>query len=189
MELLVVIAIVGILSAAAVLSFGNIGRASSGRGAADLAASMALSARVEAMSHGYGSLLIIDNGSDPQRKLQRMGVMRFTNSAGPPELAGRMTPLPRGSFFLPEYSTTLPSTNLTIPPGPGQTPVYFLKYDGNGHLIEPQTADLVFAPNVMDTSGGLQNPDTMIAARQGFKIRRNGRPMFFKSPDDMPKTP
>ena len=185
MELLVVIAIVGVLTSLAVIGFNSIGRSASGRGAADLAASMALSARVEAMSHGYGSLLIIDNGSDPQRKLQRMGVMRYTNSGGTPELAGRMTPLPRGTFFLPEYSTTLATTNLAIPPGPGQTPVYFLKYDGNGHLINPQTVDLIFAPNIMDSSGNLQNPDAMIAGRQGFKIRRNGRPLFFKSLEDM----
>lgn len=186
LELLVVIAIIGILSALAVASFGNIGRAASGRGAADLAASLALSARIEAMSHGHGSLLVIDNGNDPQRKWQRMGVLRFTNAGGPPELAGRMTPLPRGTFFLTNFSSSdLVQTNLANIPGTNSLPTLALRFDGNGHMIQPATATLVFSPNIMDSAGALQNPETMLSTRQGFKLHRNGRPLFFKSPGDM----
>jgi len=186
LELLVVIAIVGILSSVAVISFTDIGRAASGRGAADLAASMALSARVEAMSHGHGALLVIDDSNDPQRKYQRMAVFRFTNAEGPPVLAGRVTPLPRGTFFLPGYSTwnALVATNLDVPGKPG-TSFRAIRYNGSGHLVEPQTVRMVFAPGIMDSAGNLQNPTNMLAGRQGFLLRRNGRPVFFNSPDEM----
>lgn len=186
LELLVVIAIVGILSALAMVSFGNIGRAASGRGAADLAASMALSARNEAMSHGHGSLLVIDDSSDPQRKWQRIGILRFTNAGAPPELAGRMTQLPRGSFFLRQFSSQdLVETNLTNIPGTNSLRVLALRFDGSGHLTQPSTATLVFSPNIMDSTGALQNPEAMLSTRQGFKLYRNARPLFFKSPEDM----
>ncbi len=186
-ELLVVVALIAVLSSLAVLGFGS-SRSAGGRSAADLAASLALSARVEAMSQGYGSLLAIDNSNDPERKLQRLAVFRFTNSSSPPELAGRVVPLPRGTFFLPKYSTTntLIATNLNLPPGNTSTALLALRFDGSGQLVEPTSADLVFGPDIMDSSGNLQGPETMAAARQGFKLRRNGRPVFFKTPDDMP---
>lgn len=186
-ELLVVVALIAVLSSLAILGFGS-SRSAGGRSAADLAASLALSARVEAMSQGYGSLLAIDNSSNPEHKFQRLAVFRFTNSSSPPELAGRVVPLPRGTFFLPKYSsaTALITTNLNLPPGNTSTALLALRFDGSGQLVEPVSADLVFGPDIMDSSGNLQDPETLAAARQGFKLRRNGRPVFFKTPDDMP---
>ncbi len=182
-------AIIATLATVAVFSLGRGGQSPSGRAAADLAASLVLSARVEAMSFGHGSRLVIDNGNDPSRKLQRMGVFLRKQAGGPWEPAGRMVPLPQGSFFLPDYSTTANGTfSMQLPPAnSGNTTVYVLEFDGSGHLINPQTATLVFGPNVMEASGNLLNPEQMLAARSGFKLRRNGRPLFLKSLDDMPK--
>ena len=191
LELLVVMGIIVILTSLASTAFRT--RPASGRGAADLAASIALSARIEAMSLGYGSLLVIDNGSDPQRRLQRMGVFRFTKPRneenGAPVLVGSMTQLPRGTFFLPDYSSKdLIQTNLPIPPrASSPTPVLAIEFDGAGHLFTPQIADLVFSPNVMASDGSLLDPEQMVAARQGFRLPRNARPIFFTSPEDMPK--
>jgi prepilin-type N-terminal cleavage/methylation domain-containing protein len=102
LELLVVMAIIGILSSMAMVGFNGIGRASGVRGAADLAASVALSARIEAMSFGYGSLLVVDNGTNADRKLQRLAVFRYTNTQvdGAPMsnavLVGKPVALPKG---------------------------------------------------------------------------------------------
>lgn len=188
-ELLVVIAIVGVLSGLAVVGFGSITRASGARGAADLAASMALSARIEAMSHGRGALLFFDNGTGQTTRWQRMGVARFTDGTNY-ELAGRLVSMPKGTFFLPGYSSpSLIATNLTNIPGSSSLPVLAIKFDGAGHIDYPASADLVFSANIMNASGNLNNPPDMLAARQGFKLRRNGRPTFFTSPDQMPPNP
>ncbi len=189
-ELLVVMAIIGILSGLAVISFNSIGRGSGARGAADLAASMALSARIEAMSQGYGSLLVIDDGTNVDRKWRRMAVLRYTNTpvdgdvAANTEMVGKATDLPKGIFLLPDYSTTGDSAaNFTNLPGIGSKLIYYT-FNGSGHLDGDQVT-LVFAGNVMDSSGTLQNPTTMIQGRRGFILRKNGRPVFYKKPEDM----
>lgn len=191
LELLVVIAIVGVLTSLALLGFQGISRASGARGAADLAASTALAARVEAMSHGFGAFFVIDNSTNLERKWQRIGVVRFTNN-GPQdyELVGRMTPLPSGTFFLPNYSSSnFLQIDLTGLGGTGTTPVLAMKFAGTGHLDQPPSTRLVFSANIMDPSGSLQNPASLIAGRQGFLLRRNGRPAFFRDAAQMPPNP
>lgn len=192
LELLVVIAIVGVLTSLALLGFQSISRGAGARGAADLAASTALAARVEAMTHSRGALFVIDNSTNPGRKWQRIGVVRFTND-GPQdyELVGRMTPLPSGTFFLPDYSTLsgLIPTNLAGLGGSGSTPVLAMKFAGTGHLDQPPSARLVFSANIMDASGTLQNPAELIAGRQGFLLRKNARPVFFRDAAQMPPNP
>lgn len=187
-ELLVVMAIIGMLSALAVVGFNSIGRGSSARGAADLAASMALSARIEAMSFGYGSLLVIDNGTNTGHKLQRMAVLRSTNGTNF-ELVGKPTALPKGSFFLPEYSKGYQTTNITNFPDSTLTSVYSFKFLGAGQLESTDETRLVFSGNIMDTSGNLQNPAAMLQGRRGFILRKNGRPAFFQTPEQMDKNP
>lgn len=182
------ITIIGILSSLAVVSFNSIGRGSGARGAMDLAASMALSARIEAMSFGYGSLLVIDNGDNPEHKLQRMAVLRYTNSTNL-ELVGKPTSLPQGSFFLPNYSKGMSTTNISNLPGAANTPAYFFKFNGSGHLVSASESRLVFAGNTMDVAGNLQDPPGMIQGRRGFILRNNGRPAFFQTPEQMGLNP
>ena len=182
------IAIIGILSSLAVVGFNSIGRGSGVRGAEDLAASLALSARIEAMSFGYGSLLVIDNGTNPEHKLQRMAVLRYTNSTNF-DLVGKPTALPKGTFFLTNYSKGMNATNITNFPGAASTPAYFFKFDGSGHLVAASATCLVFSGNIMDAAGNLQNPPAMIQGRRGFILRNNGRPAFFQTPEQMPINP
>lgn len=188
-ELLVVIAVIGTLGGLAVVGFGDITRGSGARGASDLAASLALAARIEAMAHGRGAMLFIDNGTNPATRWQKMGIVRFTNATDY-ELAGPLVTLPKGIFFLPSHSSPgLISTNLSGLPGNVSSEVLAIRFDGSGHIGAPVFADLVFAPNVMDASGNLVNPPDLLTARQGFKLRRNGRPAYFTSPDQMPPNP
>lgn len=187
-ELLVVMAIIGILSALAVVGFNSIGRGSSARGAADLAASTALSARIEAMSFGYGSLLVIDNSTNSEHKLQRMAVLRSTNGIDF-ELVGKPTALPRGSFFLPDYSRGYQTNSITNFPGGTPTAVYSFKFLGTGQLESTDETRFVFSANLMDSSGNLQNPPAMLQGRRGFILRKNGRPAFFQTPEQMSKNP
>lgn len=194
-ELLVVIAIIGILSSLAVIGFGSIGRGSGARGAADLAASMTLSARIEAMAFGYGSLLLIDNSSSSDRKLQRMAVLRAnkdTNGNVVYEMVGKPTSFTRGIFFLPEYSSGWRTTNTTNFPGGISTPVYYYKFSGTGYLdpdLSAADTRMVFSANIMDSSLALQNPASMVAGRRGFLLRNNGRPAFFQTTNQMPINP
>lgn len=191
-ELMIVVAIIAILSGLAVVSFNNITRGSGARGASDLAASVALLARIEAMSSGFGSLLVIDNGTDPASKLQRLAVLRAakdTNGTTTYELVAKPTYLPKGVFFLPEYSRGMTATNLTYAPGSTSAPAYSLKFNASGHLESGVETRLVFAGNIMDGSGDLQNPDAMIQGRRGFILRSNGRPAFFQTPEQMSANP
>lgn len=191
-ELLVVIAIVSVLASLAVISFRNIGRGTGVRGAVDLAAGVALTARIEAMSYGYGSILVIDNGNDTSQKLQRLAVLRAyqeTNGNIAYELVGKPSFLPEGSYLLPAYSKGLSTTNLTNLPGSNNTPAFFLKFNGSGHLDSSTETRLVFSGNIMDSSGNLQNPESMIQGRRGFILRNNGRPAFFQTPEQMPINP
>jgi prepilin-type N-terminal cleavage/methylation domain-containing protein len=194
-ELLVVIAIIAILSGLAAVGFRSITRGTGARGASDLAASMALSARIEAMSFGYGSLLVVDNGTNADRKLQRMAVLRYTNAPDSAdlgknaELVGKPAAFPKGTFFLPDYSAGFLTDSLTNFPGGTSTPVLYFRFDGSGHLASSGTNRLVFSGNIMDTSGNLQNPEAMLAGRRGFLLRKNGRPAFFQTPEQMGKNP
>lgn len=187
-ELLVVMAIIGILTSVAMTGFNAIGRASGVRGAADLAASVALSARVEAMSFGYGSLLVVDNGTNTDRKLRRLAVFRYTNTPATTNLmfnavlVGRPVVLPRGAFFLTNYSTATNTTTVTLPPGNAtNTSVYYIKFNGDGQLSGSSGVKLIFGGAIMDASGNLTIPEAMKPGRQGFLLRKNGRPVAYQT--------
>ena len=195
LEMLVVIAIIAILMGLGVPAFVSIGRGSGARGATDLASSISLSARIEAMTFGYGSLLVIENGTNVTRKLQRMWVLRYTNTPDPTaiekntELVGKAVALPKETFFLPEYSTPTNTASLTNLPGLASTPVFYYKFLGTGQLESTLETRLVFSANVMDSTGNLQNPAALIQGRRGFLLRKNGRPALFLTPDQMGKNP
>jgi prepilin-type N-terminal cleavage/methylation domain-containing protein len=194
LELLVVMAIIGILSSMAMVGFNGIGRASGVRGAADLAASVALSARIEAMSFGYGSLLVVDNGTNADRKLQRLAVFRYTNTQvdGAPMsnavLVGKPVALPKGAFFLAADSTATNAATMTLPPGNADTPVYYVKFNGDGQLSSASGVKLIFGGGIMDASGNPTFPDSMRPGRQGFLLRKNGRPAVFQTAAQMDAT-
>lgn len=198
LELLVVMAIIGILSSVAMVGFNGIGRASGVRAAADLAASVALSARIEAMSFGYGSLLVVDNGTNAERKLQRLAVFRYTNSQ-PPDgasdlmsnavLIGKPVALPKGAYFLPADSTATNSATVTnLPPGNAGTPVYYVKFNGDGQLSGASGVKLIFGGGIMDASEKPTCPETMKPGRQGFLLRKNGRPAVYQTAAQMDDT-
>jgi len=186
-ELLTVVAIIGILSSLAVTGFNSVTRGSGARGAADVAASLALSARLEALSLGYGSLLVIDNGPNHEQALQRMAVFRYTDETNV-IMVGKPIALARGVYFLPDYSKGMGQTNLNLP-GSSATPVYYYKFDGSGHLEATSDSRLVFSANAMDSSGNLQNPESLVVGRRGILLRNNGRPAFFQTPEQMAKNP
>lgn len=187
-ELLVVIAIIAVLSGLAVTGFNSIGRSSGANGAATVASSLALSTRIESMSHGLGARLVVDNGSDANTKLRRFVVFRDKGEPGNPvwEMAGRPTTLPGGIYFLPRYSSGYVATNMPLPGNPS-APVLAYEFNGRGHLEPPSTATdsrMVFCGGPLDPSGN--PPDGALPARSGVLLRNNGRSVFFQSPDQMP---
>lgn len=191
-ELLVVIGIVGILGSAAIGAYSGLGRASGVRGAIDLAASLALASRIEGTSEGYGSLLVIDNGTNPDHKLRRFSIFRYINTPVEGQigtnavLVGKPTLLPKGVYFLDDYSTGYERIN-SFPhfPGGSNTPVLVYKFDGCGHLDSPVESRLVFCNNIVDGSGHFLNPTNLIAGRRGFILRKNGRPTYFENAEQM----
>lgn len=188
-ELLVVLAIVSVLSSLALVGFNSVTQGFGVRGASDLAASLALSARTEAMSLGRGSMLVVDNSSQNDRKLQRMAVLRGvdgTNGAKTWEMVGSPVSLPRGVYFLPEYSKGWVQTNLPGFPGAATTDVYAFEFDGVGRIVN--VGRMVFSGGLMQ-NGTLSTPDKLLAGRVGFQLFKNGRAAFFQKAEDMPQNP
>lgn len=189
-ELLVVMGIIAILAAVTLGGFSSINRSGGARGAADVAASLALSARVEAMSMGLGSLLVIDNSTDTNNRWRRMAVFRKIPDPNNPssttlQMIGSPTRLQPGIFFLPGYSRGYTSTNVSFP-GNANTPVYAYTFTSTGHIKHDGNTDirLVFSPGPVDDTG---NPvsENSSAARSGIVLRKNGRATFMNSPEQM----
>lgn len=186
---MLVVAVVGVLSSLALVGFNGVSRGSGVRGASDLAASLALSARVEAMSLGRGALLVVDDSLRDDRKLQRLAVMRGVEAEDGSkswEIAGSPLALPRGVFFLPEYSNGWIRMNLPGFPGAASTPVYAFEFDGSGRMVN--AGRMVFSGGIM-AGGVLSIPDNLLAGRAGFQLFKNGRPAFFQNVEDMPLNP
>lgn len=201
-ELLLVMGIIAALATFSVIGYNSIGRSRSAASAADLAASMALAARLEAMSHGLGAKLVVDNGSNPETRLQRMAIFRAEGSdpLNPSWImAGRPMRLPEGIFFLteavaPGYGSTnagQPDEVLSLPGAPN-TPCIVYNFNGSGHVENPGL--LFFAPGVPGTGGLPAFPAAMIDGITGFRLPANGRPAFIQSKAQAgeakaPKTP
>ena len=191
-ELLLVICIMMVLAGLGMTAFNSIGRGSGVRGAVDIASSLALSARYESMSYGNGALLVIDNGNNTDRKLRRMAVLRYTNTYDPSnlganlQLAGKPTDLPMGVYFLTNYSSGYGTTTLSnLLPGSSSVQVLYYYYDGSGRLSAMSTNKLVFSAGIMDNSGSLTEPPTMLQGRRGFLLRQNGRPAYYQTTNQM----
>ena len=190
-ELLVVIALIVLLSALGTVAFNSIGKGGSVRGAVDAASSLALGARFEAMSHGLGAELAVDNGTNPETKLRRFAIFRVepnaTNSTiSVTNLAGRPTMLPKGVYFLtPEISPGGYSAGYTsgsnIFSGTTPTPTLVFRFDGAGHL--GASGRLVFAGGI--SGGSIVISDSMRAGMRGFQLPRNGRPMHFQTAEQI----
>jgi prepilin-type N-terminal cleavage/methylation domain-containing protein len=194
-ELLVGLAIIAILSGLSVAAFTSVGRSSSVNGAVDLAASLSLAARLEALSYGMGSKLVIDSGpvpdnpNDVEYKFSRIAIFRAQEDEANPGkkkwvLVGKPLLLPRGVFFLKDYSDGfVEEEHVFIGTAKRKTLVF--EFNGSGHLLRP--AKLVFSGGVVGTDGRLEFPEAMLAARSGFLLRTNGRPAYFQNADRMPR--
>ena len=193
-ELLVAMSILCVLVGLSTRLLNGVGRASQVRGATDIAASATMSARVEALASGYGALLVIDNGPDPERKLRRLRVLRYTDTPVPNDPlantveAGNPILLPQGAFLHPDASSGLTLFSPASSPAGQPTSAnefYYVKLGGNGQLSRPAAVRMVFGPGVMDGAGNLTVPDAMKAGRRGFWLRMNGRPVYLRSEEDV----
>ncbi|MCX7869669.1 MAG: prepilin-type N-terminal cleavage/methylation domain-containing protein [Terrimicrobiaceae bacterium] len=191
-ELLVVLAVVAILGVVTIAGFSSINRGAAARGAADLAASMALSARIESLTMGAGALLAIDNGPNTNNRWRRMAVFRrVPNPADPsasiPQMVGQPVRFQGSIHFLPAYSRGYQATNLDFPGAPN-LPVLAFHFTSTGQASKAPGDDdirLVFGPGPVGADGKPVQ-EALAAARAGFLLRPNGRPTFFTSPDEMP---
>ncbi len=194
LELLFVIAIIALLSGLGALAFSSIGRGGSVRGAVDTASSLALGARLEAMSHGLGAELVVDNGTNAETRLRRFAIFRVEPKTNNPtqfetNLAGRPTMLPKGVYFLTSdispqgYSAGYNTNGSHILSGTAATPTLVFKFNGTGHLETP--GRLVFAGGIVGADGSVSIPDTMRDGMRGFQLPRNGRPMHFQSAEQI----
>ncbi len=193
-EILVVISLIAVLSSVAILGVRSLGRSAGARGAADATSSLALAARLDAMSSGLGSWLIIDNGNDKDLRFRRLAVLRVIADPANPtqttnQLAGRATVLQPNTYFYPTYSRGYTNMQVSVP---GWTnPVIAYKFDAGGHLDIPQDeedARLVFGPGPVTDSGQPESSGAA-AARAGFLLRQNARPTFFSKPEQMEELP
>ncbi len=192
-ELLTVIGIIAIMSGLAIIASNSIGRGNSVRGAVDLASSLVLAARTEAMSHGLGAKLAIDHGTDPNYKLRRMAIYRAEGDPANKEwkLAGNAVMLPQGvylatanavgaSLAFENGGAALETFELT----PGiQTECVVYEFDGSGHLVQP--GRILFVAGIMESDGTVTIPESMLDGIRGFKLPVNGRPAHFDSKEQI----
>lgn len=187
-EVLVVIAVIGILAAIGLGSFDSRDRGAGARGASEILASMVHSTRLEAMSNGRGARLLIDDGAESETTLRRAAILGAVEGGGW-QLAGRSVILPKGIYFLKDYSDgyisgeqyNLKTSDTQM--GDSGTPVIVYEFDGRGHYVD-DSARVVCGPGVMN-GGVLEVPAEWLPARAGFVLRRNGRPFFFQEPDQI----
>ena len=184
LELLVVMAIIVILCGMGVMAFNAIGRGGSVRGAVDVGTSLATAARIEAMSHGLGAELVIDNGTNAETKWRRLAVFRIepdpsnaTNTLT--NLAGRPTLLPNGVFFLTNYASGYTTNTTHTLSGSQTTPTLVFKFNGVGHLENP--GRLIFGGGMGNPDGTVTIPEALKAGMRGFMLPRNGRPMHYQT--------
>lgn len=187
LELLVVIGIIAILSTLAMVGFNSINRGAGVRGAADLAASMVRSARMEAIAEGRGALLVVDNEGSEDEKWRRIAIYRAVEDPADSaqsifELVGRPTALPANTFLLPPESRGSISTNLVWPGSPSRSLLAW-EFNGAGHFEPPSgqtnASQMVFGLGPLDASG---NPTTEQGevTRAGIVLRKNGRAIPFE---------
>lgn len=205
LELLVVMAIIGILSALTIAGFGGIGRGSSVQGAADLASSLALAARIDAMSGTKGlggALLVIDHDpSESDNYLRRMAVFKEVTSQGDPTTkqwvrSGQYSLLPKGVVFLPDYSSGLDSSlsfnfkDNKEQNGSSGTQTLCIRFNSSGQIVSTNggagTARLVFVSNPNHPGPA---PESLLAGRRGILLHSIGRPVAFQNVDQMPLNP
>lgn len=194
--MLVVVGIIAVLAAIVAIGLGgNLTRAGGARGAADLAASLSHAARLEAMSMGLGSLLVVDNGADDRYRLRRLAIFRRVPAGGNStasvlQLSGSAVMLQDNIFFLKNYSKGFNEMKVEFRKGQ-ETDVLAYEFTPTGHIKASGAAPefrLVFGPGPLNASGDPAT-DAAAAARAGIYLRINGRPTFFTHPDQMPKNP
>lgn len=205
LELLVVIAIIGILSALTMAGFGSMGRGSSVQGAADLASSLALAARIDSMSGTKGlggALLVIDNDpSDKDYYLRRMAVFKEVTSESDPSSkqwvrSGQYALLPKGVVLLADYSSGLDSTlsfdfgDSLEQNGSAGNKTLCIRFNSSGQIVSTNggvgRAGLVFVSNPNHPG---PPPDSLLAGRRGILLHSVGRPVAFQNVEQMPINP
>jgi type II secretory pathway pseudopilin PulG len=204
-ELLTVIGIISVLMVAVFSGLRGGGDARKVDGAVNVGASMAYAARLDAMSQGLGSLVVIDNGPDSDTRYRRMVVFEGTGTPNNVqwEMAGNPVTLDTGVFFLEDYSNgygTERSFDFSeAAPQDGQTgsPCIVYEFNSSGHVVNlTGTGDIrmVFGPGIMPPgTTELTFPadetakEEMLAKRLGFLLRPNGRPVYLTEPDQMPE--
>ena len=132
---------------------------------------------------------MVDDSVRDDRKLQRLTVMRGVAGADGTKtwkMAGSPVTLPKGVFFLPDYSKGWVQMNLEGFPWVGNTPVYAFEFDGSGRMVN--AGRMVFSGGTM-RAGVLSTPGNLLVGRTGFQLFKNGRPAFFQKTEDMPPNP
>jgi prepilin-type N-terminal cleavage/methylation domain-containing protein len=190
-EILTVIAIMVLISSVGFLSM-NSGSGTKVSAAADQAAGLMQRARSEAITLGLGAKVVIDNGSDPKTQLRRMAIFTAVEGANPGDISGwaladKPMFLPAGVYLLPDYSEGFVMAQYdfqSVAPQDGSSGIDCMEiaFDGQGELADANVVRLVFskAPAAGDTP-----PESMLAGRRGFLIRKTGRPVYFEDPSQM----
>ena len=202
LELLTVIAIIGIMATLSSSALSGILGSRGVAGAVNIASSLALNARMEAVKrveNGLGgALLLVDStpGTN-EASMRRMVVVHnvSTNSGSNDwRMAGAPTTLPRGVYFSSEYSRGSGKTNFDFSKRSGSqtgggTECFYYQFDERGRFKTPGTgeAQLVFIAGVKGADGNLSVKKE--ASRDGIILRQAGRVTYFQNPDQIAQVP
>ena len=201
-ELLTVIAIIGIMAAASTSALSGIFGSRGVAGAVNIASSLALNARMEAVKrveNGLGgALLLVDStpGTN-ETSLRRMVVVHNVSTisgAADWRMAGAPTTLPRGVYFSSKYSRGSGTTNFDFSKRSGSqtgggTECVYYEFDERGRFVTPGTdeAQLVFVAGVPGADGNLA-ATSQEASRDGIILRKAGRVTYFQNAGQITNT-
>jgi len=178
------------------LGFNGVSRSMEVSGAVDTVWTLLQEARLEAMSTGLGSRLVIDNGIDPEHKLSRMAIFRAEVDSGSGvvrwKLTGRPFYLADGVYFLPDDSTgqtdglSYDFRSADFQDGDTGTTVLVYEVDGSGFVnttsFPSDGARLVFGRGIIEEStANLEVPEPLKPLRQGLLLRKSARPVYLES--------
>lgn len=188
-ELIVVITIMAAMMALAASMLRGGGRAQGLQSAVELVDGMVQEARLDAMGKGtWSRLVIVHTPGDADRDMRTMGVVSKNARTGKWQLVNRMQTLPAGFYISPTYSTLLESSGRAKAktkgveksfssregqdainlPGYGMTDVYFIEFDEEGRMSQPNAPTRLVVVGGSAGDGKTEKPSPMTDGKPGL---------------------
>lgn len=186
-ELIVVITIMVAMMALAANMLRGGGRGQGLQSAVEMVDGMVQEARLDAMGKGtWSRLIIVSTPDDESRNMRTLGVMSRNTRTGKWHLVNRLQTLPSGFYISPKYSTLLEGSGKSKAkstyrsfasrdgqdtvnlPGNGMTDIYFIEFDEEGRMSQPNAPTRVVVVSGSAGDGKDERPSSMVDGKPGM---------------------